>query len=152
MSFLVRISTNFPTSNTMKLRPLKCDLFFQDRRKTDRQTKLIVAFRNVTYAPNIKCVKHLCKISTQTDTFWPQRYILPIIYLVSVNTVISNGAVRNITVCDIMLPPRSSCSLLGYCAGSVGNFLQTFRDNLSVPSSRGKLSQNVDKNLPLLAT
>ena len=27
--------------------------------------------------------------------------------------------------------------LLGYYAASSGNFLQTFRDNLSVPSSRG---------------
>ena len=27
------------------------------------------------------------------------------------------------------------CALLGYCAASSGNFLPTFRDNLSVPSS-----------------
>jgi hypothetical protein len=28
-----------------------------------------------------------------------------------------------------------NCSLLGYYAAGSGNFLQTFRDNLSVPSS-----------------
>ena len=28
------------------------------------------------------------------------------------------------------------CAVLGYCAASSGNFLPTFRDNLSVPSSR----------------
>jgi hypothetical protein len=35
--------------------------------------------------------------------------------------------------------------LLGYYAASSGNFLQTFRDNLSVPSSK------IGKKLPLLA-
>jgi hypothetical protein len=40
-------------------------------------------------------------------------------------------------VCDFRLPPRSSWELRcpGYCAASIGNFLPTFRDNLSVPSS-----------------
>jgi hypothetical protein len=56
------------------------------------------------------------------------------------------------------------CALLGYYASSNGNPLQTFRDNISVPSSRVKkskkkgpldledvidtLSRNVDKELP----
>jgi len=31
-----------------------------------------------------------------------------------------------------------NCALLGYYAASSGNFLTTFRDNLSVPSSRVK--------------
>jgi hypothetical protein len=33
------------------------------------------------------------------------------------------------------------CSLLGYNAASSGNFLPTFRDNVSVPSSRVKKSR-----------
>jgi len=47
--------------------------------------------------------------------------------------------------------------LLGHYAASIGNFLKTFRDNLSVPSSRvmiltledgpGRFSRNVDKKL-----
>jgi len=32
------------------------------------------------------------------------------------------------------------CALLGYHAAYSGNFLQTFRDNLSVPSSKVKIS------------
>jgi hypothetical protein len=61
-----------------------------------------------------------------------------------------------------------NCALLGIWAASSGNFLPTFRDNLSVPSSRIKnpsfldswildpwiwdrrLSRNVGKKLPLL--
>ena len=31
-----------------------------------------------------------------------------------------------------------NCALLGYYAASRGSFLQTFRDNLSMPSSRAK--------------
>ena len=50
-------------------------------------------------------------------------------------------------------------ALLGYYKASSNNFLQTFRDNLSVPSSMvfcledgtDRLSQNVGKKLPLLA-
>jgi len=51
-------------------------------------------------------------------------------------------------------------ALLGYYAASSDNFLPTFRDNLSVPSSGVKnpkdedgtdrLSRNVGKKLPLL--
>ena len=33
---------------------------------------------------------------------------------------------------------HENCALLGHFAASSGNFLQTFRDNLSVPSSRVK--------------
>jgi len=60
-----------------------------------------------------------------------------------------------------------NCALLGYYAASTGNFLPTFRDNLSAPSSRvkkakyfgiltsedgtDKLSCIVGKELPLLA-
>jgi len=55
------------------------------------------------------------------------------------------------------------CALLGYDAASSGNFLQTFRDSLSVPSSGVKnknltpedgtdrFSRNVYKKLQLLA-
>ena len=49
------------------------------------------------------------------------------------------------------------CSLLGYNAASSGNFLLTFQDDISVPSSGGhadvtdRLSRNVGKKLPLLA-
>jgi len=39
------------------------------------------------------------------------------------------------------------CALLGYCAAYSGNCLQTFRNNLSVPSSRtDRLYRNVFKN------
>ena len=56
-----------------------------------------------------------------------------------------------------------NCALLGHYAASGGNFLSTFRYNLSVPSSGFKnpkrnpedgtasSSQNVGKKLPLLA-
>jgi hypothetical protein len=52
-----------------------------------------------------------------------------------------------------------NCALLGYYAASSGNFLPTFRDNLSVPFSgfltleygTYRLSRNADKKLPLLA-
>jgi len=54
-----------------------------------------------------------------------------------------------------------NCALLGYYAASNGNFLPTFRDNLSVPSSGVKnpkdedgtdrLSRNIGKKLPSLA-
>ena len=40
------------------------------------------------------------------------------------------------------------CALLGYYAASNGNPLPTFRDNVSVPSSRVKKSVNVAKGLP----
>jgi hypothetical protein len=52
-----------------------------------------------------------------------------------------------------------NCALLRYHAGSGGDSLPTFRDNLSVPSSGmgdtlkigpDSLSRNVDKNLPPL--
>jgi hypothetical protein len=49
-----------------------------------------------------------------------------------------------------------NCALLGYYAASRCNSLPTFRDNLSVPSSRAKngterLSHNVGNELPRLA-
>jgi len=57
-----------------------------------------------------------------------------------------------------------NCALLGYYAASSGNFLLTFRVNLSVSSSglknfgflnpedgTDRLSRNVSKKLPLLA-
>jgi hypothetical protein len=52
-----------------------------------------------------------------------------------------------------------NCAILGCYAASGGNFLRTFRDNLSVPSSgvknptedgTNRLSRNVDKKLLLL--
>jgi len=48
-----------------------------------------------------------------------------------------------------------NCALLGYYAASGGNFLPTFRDNLSVLrvqlNPEDLLSGNVGKKLPLLA-
>ena len=60
-----------------------------------------------------------------------------------------------------------NCVLMGYYAASSGNFLPTFRDNISVPSSGGQvlwvkeflnpeegtntLSRNVGNKLPVLA-
>ena len=43
---------------------------------------------------------------------------------------------------------HENCVLLGYYAASSGNFLPTFRDNLSVPSSRVK-NPNLYRNLHL---
>jgi len=37
------------------------------------------------------------------------------------------------------------CALLGYCLVGSGNSLPTFRDNLSVPSSRFKKSKKTSK-------
>ena len=60
--------------------------------------------------------------------------------------------------------PDENCAQLGYYAASNGNFVLTFRDNLTVPSSgfrlslflnredgTDRLSRNVGKKLPLLA-
>jgi len=46
-----------------------------------------------------------------------------------------------------------NCTLLGYNAASSGNSLPTFRDNLSVPTSRetDSLSRTIGKELPLLS-
>ena len=48
-----------------------------------------------------------------------------------------------------------NCATLSHYAASGGNFLQTFRDNLSVPlnleGGTDRLSLNVGKELPLLA-
>jgi len=54
---------------------------------------------------------------------------------------------------------EENCALLRYYAASSGYSLPTFRDNLSVPSSRfltledgtGRVSLNVGKELPPLA-
>jgi len=52
-------------------------------------------------------------------------------------------------------PGVENCTLLGQYAASSGDFLQTFRDNLSVPTfwvqESKRLSRNVGKKLPLLA-
>ena len=34
---------------------------------------------------------------------------------------------------------QQNCALVGYCAASIGNFLRTFRDNLSDQSSRARV-------------
>jgi hypothetical protein len=47
-----------------------------------------------------------------------------------------------------------NCALLGYCTAITGNFLPTFRDNLSGPTPEDgtdMLSRNVGKELLLLA-
>jgi hypothetical protein len=61
-----------------------------------------------------------------------------------------------------MAQQQNSCEnreiekLRSYCEASVGNFLTTYRDNISDPSScpedgTDKLSRNVANKLPLLA-
>jgi hypothetical protein len=40
---------------------------------------------------------------------------------------------------------REICALLGYYAASCGNCLPTFRDNVSVPSSRAKSPSRKDR-------
>ena len=47
-----------------------------------------------------------------------------------------------------LLPGKEPCALLGYYAACSGNSLPTFRDNLSVPSSRVKNPQTFRNNLP----
>jgi len=42
---------------------------------------------------------------------------------------------RIILKCTVKIISKETCALLGYYAASGGNFLLTFRDNLSVPSS-----------------
>jgi len=45
-----------------------------------------------------------------------------------------------------------NCLLLGYCTVSSKNSFPTFRDNISIPSSRvgpDRLSRDVGKELPL---
>jgi hypothetical protein len=44
-----------------------------------------------------------------------------------------------------------NCALLGYYTAYSGNFLPTFRDNLSVRSRIDMLFRNVGKKLPQLA-
>jgi len=41
-------------------------------------------------------------------------------------------------------------ALLSYCTASSGNFLKTFRDNLSVPSARVKNTPKKGKNYTVL--
>jgi hypothetical protein len=50
---------------------------------------------------------------------------------------------------DFRLPPRvaENLVLLSHYAASCGNFVPTFRDNLSVPTSRPKNSQRRVKNV-----
>ena len=50
------------------------------------------------------------------------------------------GQLRYYSLHDFRLLPQvdENCVLLGYYATSSGNSLPTFRDNLSLPSSRGK--------------
>jgi hypothetical protein len=70
------------------------------------------------------------------------------------------GNEHSLSISDFRLrrEVRENCDLLGYYAAISGNFLPTFRDNLSVSSSgvenqdgTDRLSRNVDKKLPLLA-
>ena len=66
-------------------------------------------------------------------------------------------------ISDFRREVHENCALLGHYASSNGNFLPTFRDNLSVPLSSvenqslaiedgaDRLPRNVGKKLPLLA-
>jgi hypothetical protein len=66
-------------------------------------------------------------------------------------------------ISDFRREEDENCALLRHYAASSGNFLPTFRDNLSVPSSSVRnqsltledvtdiLSRNVGNKLPLLA-
>jgi hypothetical protein len=42
----------------------------------------------------------------------------------------------NCVVSGIRREADQNCAVMGYYAANIGNFLLTFRDNLSVPSSR----------------
>ena len=59
-----------------------------------------------------------------------------------------------LVISDFHREVADNCALLGHYAASSGNFLPTFRNNLSVPSSgdtgTDRLSRNVGKKLPLL--
>jgi len=51
-------------------------------------------------------------------------------------------------ISDFRYKVYEKCVVLGYYAArSSGNFLQTFRDNLSVPSSRAKSPNNYHYSL-----
>ena len=65
--------------------------------------------------------------------------ILPLTKLTSVISRLHREAAEN-------------CALRGYYAATSGNFLQTFRDNQSLPSSvADNVFRNVGKKLPLIA-
>jgi len=80
-------------------------------------------------------------------------------------SVIRKAAVnkKRTAISDFRREVDENCSLQGYCAASIGNFLQTFREKLSIPSSGSiihffltpydgtdRLSRNVGYKLPLL--
>jgi hypothetical protein len=55
-------------------------------------------------------------------------------------------------ISDFRRDVDENCALLGCYAALTGNYVPTFQDNLSVPSSRVKtnrLSRNVETELPL---
>ena len=83
-----------------------------------------------------KSVKQYCKISTQTDTFWPQLYIVrnKLCYIGKYSRVEGGGEGRgrNIIVCDLRLRSGSGCELRsdGLLLDSCGNFGATYRSDL----------------------
>jgi hypothetical protein len=76
----------------------------------------------------------------------------------------NKGHERNIfcATSSFHLEPDENCAPVGYYAARIGNYVSTFRDNLSFPFLRVKnprdledetdrLSRNVGKELPLVA-
>jgi hypothetical protein len=66
--------------------------------------------------------------------------------------VISNTLKKLYLISGFRREGDENCILLGYYAASIGNFLPTFRDNLSVPKvGTDMFSRNFGKDLTLLA-
>jgi len=66
------------------------------------------------------------KINDSGGTVWTRDWIL---------TSIKGGKLLDCGISDFRRQVVENCALLGYYATSSGNFLPTFRHNLSVPSS-----------------
>jgi len=63
--------------------------------------------------------------------------------LVSIRFVIGSNLLFSCVITGFCRKVNGNCHLLGYYVASIGNSLPTFRDILSVPSSRFKNPKNV---------
>ena len=96
------------------------------------------------FTSSTKFVRHLVFSKKNCVSFRPQAKTLEILNIIHVRTAMNNSVsntkkwiIREISSfrCEVYL----NCALLGYYAGISGNFLPTFRDNVSVLNSRIKI-------------